>query len=88
MNLLQLLLEFVLLTADVWHNIVEAQDTGVACAGDGLHGCDEHGVEWTESVLKCSEGGSYACGGTVGVGDDEATRGVQCKEGLLVQDYR
>ena len=31
---------------------------------------------------------SYAWGGTVGVGDDEAVRGARCKEGLLVQDYQ
>ena len=72
-----LLYQSVLLTADVQH-----------CAGDSLHGRDEHGVEWTESMLECSEGDSYACGGTVGVGDDEAARGVWCKEGLLVQDYQ
>ena len=85
-----LLYQFVLLTADVRHDVVEdveARDTGVACAGHGLHGRDEHGVEWTESVLECREGDSYACGGTVGVGDDEAARGARCKEGLLVQNY-
>ena len=86
-----LLYQFVLLTADVWHDIVqdvEAQDTGIACARDGLHGRDEHGVEWTESMLECGEGDSYACGSTVGVGDDEAACGARCKEGLLVQDYQ
>ena len=73
-----LLYQFVLLTADVQHDIVqdvEAQDTRIACTRDSLHGHDEHGVEWTESMLKCGEGDSYACGSTVGVGDDEATRG-------------
>ena len=72
-----LLYQFVLLTANVQH-----------CTGDGLHGRDEHGVEWTESMLECGEGDSYACGGTVGVGDNEATHGARCKEGLLVQDYQ
>ena len=86
-----LLYQFVLLTANVRHDIVqdvEAQDTGIACAGDGLHGPDEYGVEWTESMLECSKGDSYTCGGTVGVGDDEAAHGARCKEGLLVQDYQ
>ena len=72
-----LLYQFVLLTANVRH-----------CARDGLHGRDEHGVKWTKSMLECGEGDSYACGGTVGVGDDEAAHGARCKEGLLVQDYQ
>ena len=86
-----LLYQFVLLTADVRHDIVqdvEAQDTRIAYSRDSLHGRDEHGVEWTESMLKCGEGDSYACGGTVGVGDDEAACGAWCKERLLVQDYQ
>ena len=86
-----LLYQFVLLTANVRHDIVqdvEAQDTGIACARDGLHGHDEHGIEWTESMLECGKGDSYACGSTVGVGDNEATHGAWCKEGLLVQDYQ
>ena len=72
-----LLYQFVLLTADVRH-----------CTRDGLHGRNEHGVEWTKSMLKCGEGDSYAYGGTVGVGDNEAACGVWCNEGLLVQDYQ
>ena len=58
--------------------------TGVACARDGLHGHDEHGIKWTKSVLKYSERDSYACGSTVSVGDDEAMHGAWCNEGLLV----
>lgn len=81
-------LDLLFLAADVRDHVVEdvhAGDTRVAAAGDGLERGDGDSAEAAKGVVQGFERHNEACGGAVGIGDEEASR--EAMVGALMRDY-
>ena len=66
---------------------VEGRDAGVACARDGLHGCEDAGFDGSECFFERAEGYDEACCGAVCVCEDEAFFQGGIVEGALMGDH-
>ena len=50
--------DLLLLTSDVWNNIIDDIKTGytwVSRSRDCLHGSDQYSFDWAEGFFKCGE---------------------------------